>query len=116
MKIRYFLTGALVLPMSIMACERSPAAPDTFETSYIAVGHEIAKENCASCHSLGAKDPSPRNDAPPLRTVLSLYNSEALADDFREHIHVGHADMPDFDFNVKETEALLAYLMSIQTP
>ena len=70
--------------------------------------------HCAACHNIGLSGASPRAYAPPLRSVLTIYNSDSLADDFREHIHVGHPDMPDFDFTVKDTEGLLAYLSSIQ--
>ena len=43
-----------------------------------------------------------------------MSDAEALADDFREHIHVGHPDMPDFDFSPVEVDAVLAYLTSTQ--
>ena len=80
----------------------------------LAQGELVFEENCVACHATERNGDSPRADAPPLRTVLTDFNPEALAEDFREHIHVGHADMPDFNFNVKETEAVLAYLRSIQ--
>lgn len=85
-----------------------------FDTSFLEMGQQIAKTRCAFCHAAGPTGTSPRADAPPLRTVLANYNTSALADDFREHIHVGHPDMPDFGFTVKQTEGLLAYLTSIQ--
>lgn len=85
-----------------------------FDTSLIEFGQDIAKTHCAVCHSVGSSGVSARIDAPPLRKILANYNPISLADDFREHIHVGHPDMPDFDFTVKETEGLLAYLESIQ--
>jgi len=85
-----------------------------FDPTFLEMGQNIAKSRCGFCHNTTATGKSPRSDAPPLRTVLKQYNPDALADDFREHIHVGHPDMPDFDFTVKQTEGLLAYLTSIQ--
>ena len=70
---------------------------------------------CTSCHAIGATGASPRTDAPELRTVFREFDPEAISADFREGIHVGAPDMPDFDFGPLGTEALIAYLQSIQT-
>ena len=104
----------LVSALGLYACQAPPEAVTEFDPSYIEVGQDIAETQCAVCHNIGTSGASPREDAPPLRTVFKRYNPESLADDFREHIHVGHPDMPDFDFTVLETEGLLAYLRSIQ--
>lgn len=81
----------------------------------LSMGQEIVKTSCLSCHvETKAKAPGPRADAPPLSTIAGRYNFESLTDDFREHIHVGHADMPDFDFDPKEADLVVAYLKSIQ--
>ena len=78
------------------------------------MGEDIARTACASCHNVEHSGTSPRSDAPPLRVVLNDLNLSALADDFREHLHVGHPDMPDFEFTVKETDSLMAYLVMLQ--
>lgn len=98
----------------LSACQPEKSVPETVDRELVAEGKVLANELCTSCHAIGASGDSPRNDAPPLRRVLENYNTESLGDDFREHIHVGHPDMPDFDFDVKETDAILAYLKSIQ--
>ena len=82
----------------------------------IADGRAIVESQCSGCHAPGATGTSPRSDAPALRHVLADYAPDALAQDFREGIHVGHRDMPDFDFGLRETDAVLAYLVSIQVP
>lgn len=106
--------AAVISALSVTACQKTPEPVNEFDPSFIELGQEIVTTHCAACHSIERNGSSPREDAPPLRTVLKIYNPESLADDFREHIHVGHPDMPDFDFTVKETEGLLAYLTSIQ--
>lgn len=110
--------SAIILLMAIAGCNRAPEpriSTDTdFDVAFIEDGQQITETQCLVCHSLDGSKASPRSDAPPLSTVLATYNPNSLADDFREHIHVGHPDMPDFDFNVKQTEGLLAYLTSIQ--
>lgn len=80
----------------------------------ISDGQSIVEAECTTCHAVGTIGESPRLDAPPLRYVLSNYDPEALAEDFREGIHVGHPDMPDFDFGPQGTDAVIAYLQSIQ--
>ncbi|MEO0981109.1 MAG: cytochrome c [Pseudomonadota bacterium] len=92
--------------------EEAPAPSDSADL--IADGREIVEAQCVLCHATGVEGESPRTDAPPLRTVLARFDAEALADDFREGIHVGHEDMPDFEFGPRGVEAVLAYLVSIQ--
>ena len=114
--MRHDIIFTLGLTLALAGCQDAPqeTTKAEFDTTLIEQGRLIAESECAVCHSTGAIGVSPRTDAPALRTVLSHNNPNALADDFREHIHVGHPDMPDFDFTVMETESLLAYLTSIQ--
>lgn len=109
-----FLPLWLGVPVMLMACQSQNDVALTGEAAQIAEGLSIVQTNCASCHSIGVSGDSPRKDAPPLRTVLANYNAESLTDDFREHIHVGHPDMPDFDFGPKGSDEVVAYLKSIQ--
>lgn len=80
----------------------------------IADGEAIVVQNCTLCHAVGPNGESPRGDAPPLRYALNDRDVEALAADFREGIHVGSEDMPDFDFGPLGTDAVIAYIQSIQ--
>lgn len=105
---------ALIAGLSFTSCQNTADLTNEFDPFFIEVGEEIATTHCAACHSVGLSGSSPRADTPPLRSVLTTYSPDTLADDFREHIHVGRPDMPDFEFTVKETEGLLAYLSSIQ--
>ena len=103
------------MALGLTACQQTSSSTGENEL-LIDDGRMIAEQNCTSCHTLATTGESPRADAPAMRTVFSQNNPISLADDFREHIHVGDPDMPDFDFNVKETESLIAYLGSIQEP
>ncbi len=112
---------AIALAFVLSACEPQNNSieeeTDTFElseTEQIESGREIVEMQCAFCHAVGTDDQSPRMDAPPLRTVLAGYPPDALAEDFREQVHIGHPDMPDFDFGPIGTDHVLAYLISIQ--
>jgi len=98
----------------VAACQQPSALDQETGADMIADGKSIVEMQCAGCHAVDNEGVSPRADAPALSTVLATYDAEALATDFREHIHVGHPDMPDFDFGPLGTDALLAYLQSIQ--
>jgi len=124
-----------LIPLVLAACaETTPPAEDRAEPlqaelppeetlgitgmaldEEIAQGHEIAEAECSRCHGLD-KEPPPRTDAPPLRHVLADYDPEALKEDFRDGIKVGHPDMPQFDFDPMGADMLLSYLISIQEP
>ncbi|MEO0881413.1 MAG: cytochrome c [Pseudomonadota bacterium] len=84
------------------------------EGDLVAQGRGIAERNCVSCHAIGPSGESPLPDAPPLRTVLGDFDIEALATDFREHISIGNDVMPEFDFGPLGTDALMAYLLTIE--
>lgn len=76
-------------------------------------GREIAVRECSSCHAIDQEMISPRADVPPMRTLLSRYDPDMLANDFIEGVRVGHDEMPFFDFDIASTDALIAYLKSI---
>ena len=80
----------------------------------VAAGRVIAERNCAGCHAIGPTGASPNPASPPLRLVLQDFDIEALATDFREHIKIGGEQMPEFDFGPKGTDALMAYLLTIE--
>ena len=112
-KRKLFILNLMICGLIMSACnkvdkETPPRSPQVLE------GQALVAENCIVCHSVNSSESSPRDGAPTLDRVLENYNSESLADDFREGIHVGHPDMPDFDFGAKGTDEIVAYLISIQ--
>lgn len=108
--------------IALTACEKSDQQVDhkskmdeaDTKVALITDGREIVEEHCVSCHGIGNNDDSPRTDAPVLRSVLANRDIESLRADFREGIHVGADDMPDFDFGPLGTDAVIAYIESIQ--
>jgi len=111
MKIKCSLILGAFLALS--ACQNQAEKSSDY---LVEEGQKLVAENCLSCHVLSSGSESPYEGAPALSSVLTDINKTSLADDFREGIHVGHADMPDFDFGPEGTDAVLAYLKSIQTP
>lgn len=91
----------------------SAAAIEQEESALAATGRDIAVRECASCHAIDQDMISPLANAPPMRTLLSRYEPDMLANDLIEGIRVGHDEMPLFDFNIAATDSLVAYLKSI---
>jgi len=87
------------------------AEPDAAE---IEAGRDIAQEHCARCHGVGRVDDSPLPQAPPFRRLHERYPVEQLAEAFAEGIVVGHTEMPVFEFEPAQVEALLAYFKSLE--
>ena len=79
-------------------------------------GEAMAENLCASCHAIGPTGESPHPEALPLRQLSWRYPVEDLAEPLSEGIVVGHPDMPEWQFEPRHVDALIAYLESIQAP
>ena len=101
--------GIAVTPEENLGLTGLPVAEE------IDLGRQIASTHCARCHGIDKEDAA-LPEAPPLRYVLADYDGDALAEDFRDGLKVGHPEMPQFQFGPKSTDLLLSYLMSIQEP
>jgi mono/diheme cytochrome c family protein len=84
-----------------------------YPENFAAAGRQLAVEQCSSCHAIDDASHSPNRDAPPMKTLLSRYNPDSLANDLIEGVRVSHGDMPVFDFNVIAADSLIAYLETI---
>jgi mono/diheme cytochrome c family protein len=94
----------------------APAPAPSASPEVIADGLEIAQTQCAACHAVTADGAqSPRPEAPPFNVILSRYKAEVLAEELVNAIHLGHEDMPTFEFNPQGVDSLIAYLQSIQS-
>lgn len=99
----------------------SPHVPDEATSEapraeLVGQGETIAVSLCASCHAVGREGDSPHADAVPFRQISWMYPVEALAEPLSEGIIVGHPDMPEWQFEPQDIDALLAYIESIQAP
>lgn len=108
----------ILLPLMAAACQTAedpPAAPAP-EPALLAEGQAIATGLCAACHAVSVDDESTYPDAPPLRRLSQTYPVRALEEALAEGIMVGHPDMPPFQLEPDDIDALLTYLESIQDP
>jgi mono/diheme cytochrome c family protein len=103
--------------VALTACVSVPGeSARGIESAYaghVAAGRDVAVRECSSCHAIDQEMISPRAGAPPMRTLLSRYEPDMLANDLIEGIRVGHDDMPFFDFSIAAADSLIAYLKSI---
>jgi mono/diheme cytochrome c family protein len=102
----------MVLGLFVIGCTAQQSVPTE---SLVNDGREIAEAQCAGCHAVGSYGESRNADAPPFRTILSTYRSDVLEEELIAGIRVAHP-MPEFHFNPQSTDALVAYLQSIQRP
>ena len=77
-------------------------------------GETLLTRDCARCHAVGRTGESPRKDAPAFRTLATRYPIDSLAEALGEGLVSGHPDMPEFEFDVADVGAIIAYLKSIQ--
>ncbi|MFD2237000.1 c-type cytochrome [Aureimonas populi] len=84
------------------------------EDEVVSFGRALAESNCASCHAIGREDESAHPEAVPFRELSERYPIDALEEAFAEGIQVGHPDMPMFQAEPDQIEAILAYIETVQ--
>ena len=106
--------AAVVLVSLLGACAgAAPSEAVSDQAAIVSDGRDIAEAQCAACHAVGSYGDSPNASAPPFRTILTRYRANVLEEELIAGIQVAHP-MPEFQFNPQGTEALIAYLQSIQ--
>lgn len=90
-------------------------APSAQLSENIHAGQALAGSLCAACHAAARTDVSPHPEAPPLRHLARKYPVRHLEEALAEGIFVGHPDMPAFQLQPDDIDALLDYLDSIQS-
>lgn len=81
------------------------------------VGRDIARQRCATCHSIAGTRASPVPAAPRFSRLNRRFPIDSLGEALAEGIGVrphANVQMPEFVFEPQEIEDLLAYLRSIQ--
>jgi len=104
MAIATFATPILAQPRDAISVGR----PDE-----VAAGRSIVARDCASCHAIDPRGPSPLPEAPPFRTLHLKYDVEDLAESLAEGIVAGHPAMPAKPYEPSDVDAVIAYLKSL---
>jgi mono/diheme cytochrome c family protein len=103
---------AEAIAIYIMGLKRNAASKS--DDSPVAIGHELMRKNCARCHAIDVTGLSPLAKAPPFREVVKRYDPVQLEEALAEGIVTGHNEMPEFEFEPDEINAIIAYLASLK--
>lgn len=122
------VASPLTIALAVSACGASEPTPaptppsDTLDVAplegaeLLARGEAMAETLCAQCHSVRRTGDSPHREAIKFRQISWRYPVGDLAEPLAEGIMVGHPDMPEWQFEPMDIEALLTYIESIQEP
>lgn len=90
--------------------ESPEGAPDA---GLISAGRDVAVMRCSQCHALDGISDSSNPSAPPMAQLLELYDPDMLTNDLIEGMRIGHDGMAQFNLQIIEADALIAYLKSL---
>ena len=97
---------------AVMVCSFSGsvrAEPDSVQQ-----GRELARANCARCHSIERSGDSPLKSAPPFRSLHQRYPVENLEEALAEGIVTGHTDMPEFRLEPDQIADFIDFLKALE--
>lgn len=77
-------------------------------------GKTYASKNCSQCHSVDRVTKSPREAAPPFRTLHLRYPVDTLAEALAEGIVTGHPSMPEFRLEPDQINDFLSYMKTLE--
>jgi mono/diheme cytochrome c family protein len=77
-------------------------------------GLNLARVNCARCHSIDKVTESPIKIAPPFRTLHLKYPVENLEEPLAEGLVTGHPTMPEFRFEPDQIKDFINFLKSLE--
>lgn len=103
-----------IWPTILAAAFVAVAARPVFAADDLKRGEDLLQKDCGKCHAIGRGGESPDKEAPPFRVLGQRYPIESLEEALGEGMMSGHPDMPEFQFDVDDVGAIIAYLKSIQ--
>jgi cytochrome c len=103
-----------IWPTILAAAFMAVAVQAAFAADDLKRGEELLQQDCGKCHAVGRVGKSPDKDAPAFRVLGQRYPIESLEEALGEGMMSGHPDMPEFQFDVDDVGAIIAYLKSIQ--
>jgi cytochrome c len=103
-----------IWPTILAAAFVAVAVWPAFAADDLKRGEELLQKDCGQCHAVGRTGESPDKEAPPFRILGQRYPIESLEEALGEGMMSGHPDMPEFQFDVDDVGAIIAYLKSIQ--
>ena len=111
MKVTLGFVSAILSSMIVLLSNPAFAGE---ESGLIAAGRELIFRNCSQCHAVAVDDISKHPQAPPFRSLGKHYPVKSLEEALAEGLYTGHPDMPEFQIQPQDINAVIAYLQSIQ--
>jgi mono/diheme cytochrome c family protein len=98
------------IPLAAMA-QLPPVTASTGPA--VSEGARIAGQWCANCHAVGPGGSSPTSDAaPPFAAVAQMPSTTEMS--LRAFLATSHSNMPDYQLSRTETDAVVAYILSLK--
>lgn len=109
------LISGLILLIALAVSARAHDAEKAAAEARLERGLAIAAENCSACHAIGPDDESPTrvNENTAFRQLHERYPIAMLVEAAKTGLISGHDEMPEFQFEPEDAEALLAYIDSL---
>ena len=105
---RWVTAGCFAAAMALAGCA-GPQDPTPVEQ-----GRELVTLYCADCHAVAATGESPLAIAPRFRDLHLRYDVSFLSEALVEGIVTAHPEMPEFEFDPEQAEAIVVYLKSLE--
>ena len=84
------------------------------EADPVSAGHALVTMYCTDCHATEATGDSPFPTAPRFRELYLRYDVEFLVEALVEGIVTAHPEMPQFEFDPYQANAIVAYLKTLE--
>jgi mono/diheme cytochrome c family protein len=97
-----------ILPLTLIAGSAAAQAPPMASE-----GLRVARQWCAACHAVSRDMPPPAGDAVPGFPAVAAMPSTTETG-LRVFLQTPHANMPNFQLSRAETDAVVAYLLSLR--
>lgn len=101
---RGFVASVAIGPGPVVAAEDNP----------VAAGHALVQMYCSDCHATEIAGESPFPAAPRFRDLYLRYDVQLLSEALVEGIVTAHAEMPQFEFDPDQAQAIILYLKSLE--
>jgi len=99
----FLIMGAICLALPALA-QPAPLVEE---------GARLAQQWCASCHAIAPGQRPPTGDAAPsFPAVARMASTTGMS--LRVFLQTPHANMPDYQLSRAETDALVAYILSLR--
>ena len=96
------LTALIVALLPVTAAAQAPAD-----------GRPLAERWCMACHVIERESPTLSPDRGPNLAVIAARPS-TTPESLRRYLSTGHTHMPDFALSRYESDALIAYILSLR--